>query len=89
MNEKQNYGAEDLAGDLERFGEEIANDTERTIDETHPRNFRREDWTAMLEAIKAMREKLDTMEEIIERAATEAEEFDEETAEDRYETYWE
>ena len=52
MNEKQNYGAEDLAGDLERFGEEIANDTERTIDETHPRNFRREDWTAMLEAVQ-------------------------------------
>ena len=39
-------------------------------------------------AIKAMREKLDAMEEMIDRAETAAEEYDEETSEDRYETYW-
>ena len=35
-----------------------------------------------------MREKLDAMEEMIDRAETEAGEYDEETAEGRYETYW-
>ena len=35
-----------------------------------------------------MREKLDAMEEMIDRAETEADEYDEETAEDRYESYW-
>ena len=88
MSKNQNYGANDIAGDLQRLGEEIANDTERTLGETHPRDFAHDDWTAMREAIKSMREKLDAMEEMIDRAETEAEEYDEETAEDRYETYW-
>ena len=43
----------------------------------------------MREAIKAMRERLDEMEEMIDRAASEADGYDEETAEDRYESYWE
>ena len=88
MNNRENYEARDIAGDLERLGEEIATDTERTLDETHPREFRHEDWEAMREAIRTMREKLDAMEEMIDRAETEADEYDEETAEDRYETYW-
>ena len=66
MSEKTNYGAAEIAEDLENLGEEIATDT----------------------AIKSMRGKLDEMEEMIDRAETEADEYDEETAEDRYETYW-
>ena len=88
MSGKTGYRPEDIAGDLENLGEEIAMDTERTLDETHPSNFRHEDWVAMREAIKAMREKLDAMEEMIDRAEREAEDFDEASAEDRYETYW-
>lgn len=88
MSEKTNYGAAEIAEDLKSLGDEIATDTERTLDETHPREFRHEDWEAMREAIRTMREKLDEMEEMIDRAETEADEYDEETAEDRYETYW-
>ena len=88
MSEKTNYGAAEIAEDLENLGEEIATDTELTLDETHPRDFRHEEWEALREAIKAMREKLDEMEEMIDRAASEADEYDEETAEDRYESYW-
>ena len=88
MSKKETYGAQAIAEDLENLGEEIATDTGRTLDETHPRDFRHEDWEAMREAIKAMRERLDEMEEMIDRAETEADEYDEETAEDRYETYW-
>ena len=88
MSEKTNYGAAEIAEDLENLGEEIATDTERTLDETHPREFDFDEWAKMREAIKAMREKLDEMEEMIDRAETEADEYDEETAEDRYETYW-
>ena len=89
MSKKQNYGAAEIAEDLENLGEEIATDTERTLDETHPREFRHEDWEAMREAIRTMRAKLDEMEEMIDRAASEADGYDEEAEEDRYETYWE
>ena len=89
MSEKTNYGAAEIAEDLENLGEEIATDTERTLDETHPREFRHEDWEAMREAIRTMRAKLDEMEEMIDRAASEADGYDEEAEEDRYETYWE
>ena len=88
MTNERTYRAADIAEDLSNLGDEIANDTERTLDETHPREFRHEDWEAMREAIRTMREKLDEMEEMIDRAETEADEYDEETAEDRYETYW-
>ena len=88
MTNEKTYRAADIAEDLSNLGDEIANDTERTLDETNPRDFRHEDWEAMREAIKAMREKLDAMEEMIDRAETAAEEYDEETSEDRYETYW-
>jgi len=70
------------------IGEEIATDTEMTLGETKPQDFDHDDWKILREAIKSMREKLDAMEEMIERAETEADEYDEETAEDRYETYW-
>jgi cob(I)alamin adenosyltransferase len=88
MTNEKTYRAADIAEDLSNLGDEIANDTERTLDETNPRDFRHEDWEAMREAIKAMRERLDEMEEMIDRAETEADEYDEETSEDRYETYW-
>ena len=88
MANEKTYRAADIAEDLSNLGDEIANDTERTLDETNPRDFRHEDWEAMREAIKAMRERLDEMEDMIDRAETEAESYDEETAEDRYETYW-
>ena len=88
MSEKTNYGAAEIAEDLENLGEEIATDTERTLDETHPREFRHEDWEAMREAIRTMRAKLDEMEEMIDRAASEADGYDEEAEEDRYETSW-
>lgn len=89
MSEKTNYGAAEIAEDLENLGDEIATDTERTLDEMHPREFRHEDWEAMREAIRTMRAKLDEMEEMIDRAASEADGYDEEAEEDRYETYWE
>ena len=88
MSEKTNYGAAEIAEDLNNLGDEIATDTELTLDETHPRDFDFDEWAKMREAIKAMREKLDAMEEMIDRAETEADEYDEETAEDRYESYW-
>jgi len=62
MNTTTTYGAQAIAEDLENLGEEIATDTERTLDE---------------------------MEEMIDRAASEADGYDEEAEEDRYETYWE
>ncbi len=89
MESTRTYGAEAIAEDLKNLGEEIATDTERTLDETHPREFRHEDWEAMREAIRTMRAKLDEMEEMIDRAASEADGYDEEAEEDRYETYWE
>ena len=89
MTNEKTYRAADIAEDLSNLGDEIANDTERTLDETNPRDFHDEDWEAMREAIKAMRERLDEMEEMIDRAASEADGYDEETAEDRCESYWE
>ena len=88
MTNEKTYRAADIAEDLSNLGDEIANDTERTLDETNPHDFRHEDWEAMREAIKSMRERLDAQEEMSDRAETEADEYDEETAEDRYETYW-
>ena len=88
MSEKETYGAQAIAEDLENLGEEIATDTEMTLTETKPEDFDHDEWKALREAIKAMREKLDAMEEMIDRAETEAEEYDEDAAEDRYETYW-
>ena len=61
MSEKTNYGAAEIAEDLNNIGDEIANDTELTLDETHPRNFDCDEWSKMREAIKAMRARLDEM----------------------------
>ena len=88
MNKEGTYRAQAIAEDLENLGEEIATDTEMTLTETKPEDFDHDEWKALREAIKAMREKLDAMEEMIDRAETAAEEYDEETSEDRYETYW-
>ena len=90
MNTTTTYGAQAIAEDLENLGEEIAMDTERTLDETQPRNFRHEDWETMREAIRAMREKLDEMEAMIDRAASEADAYDADANEgEGYESYWE
>ena len=89
MSKKETYGAQAIAEDLENLGEEIATDAEMTLTETKPEDFDHDEWAALREAIKSMREKLDEMEEMIDRAASEADGYDEEAEEDRYETYWE
>ena len=88
MSKEETYGAQAIAEDLGNLGGELATDTEMTLTETKPEDFDHDDWKVLREAIKSMREKLDAMEEMIDRAETEAEEYDEETAEDRYESYW-
>ena len=89
MSEKTNYGAAEIAEDLENLGEEIATDTELTLDETNPRDFDFDEWAKMREAIKAMRGKLDEMEEMINRAEDAANGYDEDADEgEGYATYW-
>lgn len=89
MNMTTTYGAQAIAEDLENLGEEIATDTERTLDETHPREFDFDEWAKMREAIKAMREKLDEMEEMIDRAEDAANGYDEDADEgEGYESFW-
>ena len=89
MSEKTNYGAAEIAEDLNNLGDEIATDTELTLDETHPRDFDFDEWAKMREAIKAMREKLDEMEEMIDRAEDAANAYDEDTDEgEGYESFW-
>jgi len=89
MSEKTNYGAAEIAEDLNNLGDEIATDTERTLDETHPREFDFDEWAKMREAIKAMREKLDEMEEMIDRAEDAANGYDEDADEgEGYESFW-
>ena len=89
MSEKTNYGAQAIAEDLENLGEEIATDTERTLDEAHPREFDFDEWAKMREAIKAMREKLDEMEEMIDRAEDAANAYDEDADDgEDYESFW-
>ena len=89
MSEKTNYRAAEIAEDLNNLGDEIATDTERTLDETHPREFDFDEWAKMREAIKAMREKLDEMEEMIDRAEDAANGYDEDADEgEGYESFW-
>ena len=89
MSEKTNYGAAEISEDLNNLGEEIATDTERTLDETHPRNFDFDEWAKMREAIKAMRARLDEMEEMIDRAEDAANGYDEDADEgEDYESFW-
>ena len=89
MNTTTNYGAQAIAEDLENLGEEIAADTERTLDETHPREFDFDEWAKMREAIKAMRARLDEMEEMIDRAEDAANDYDEDADEgEDYESFW-
>ena len=89
MNNRDNYEARDIAGDLERLGEEIATDTEATLTETRPQDFDHDDWKALREAIKAMRARLDEMEEMIDRAEDAANDYDEDADEgEDYESFW-
>ena len=89
MSEKTNYGAAEIAEDLENLGEEIATDTEATLTETRPQDFDHDDWKALRDAIKSMREKLDEMEEMIDRAEDAANGYDEVADEgEGYESFW-
>ena len=80
------YDANDIAEDLKNNIEEIAGDTEMTLNETNPADFKPEDWEAMRDAIKEARRTLRELQEQIDRKQIEAEEFDADDA--RYETSW-
>ena len=82
------YDADDIAEDLKNTIEEIAADTELTIDETKPEDFKAEDGEVVRNAIKEARRTLRDLEEQIERKCNEAEDYDYETDENRYATYW-
>ena len=82
------YDADDIAEDLKNTIEEIAADTEVTIDETKPEDFKAEDWEVLRNAIKEARRTLRDLEEQIERKGREAEDYEYETDENRYATYW-
>ena len=59
MSEKETYGAQAIAEDLENLGEEIATDTEMTLTETKPEDFDHDEWKALREAIKSEIQKKD------------------------------
>ena len=82
------YDANDIAEDLKNNIEEIAADTEVTLDETRPEDFKPEDWEALRNAIKEARRTLRDLEEQIERKGREAEDYDPEADEERYAPYW-
>ncbi len=82
----QSYSANDIAEDLKNNIEEIAADTELTLDETRPEDFKPEDWEGVRNAIKEARRTLRELQEQIDRKQIEAEEFDADDA--RYETSW-
>ena len=82
------YDANDIAEDLKNNIEEIAGDAELTLDETKPEDFKAEDWEGLRNAIKEARRTLRDLEEQIERKEAEAEDYDPETDENRYATYW-
>ena len=80
------YDANDIAEDLKNNIEEIAGDTELTLDETKPEDFKADDWEGLRNAIKEARRTLRELQEQIDRKQIEAEEFDADDA--RYETSW-
>ena len=82
------YDADDIAEDLKNNIEEIAADTEGTLDEISPEDFKAEDWEVLRNAIKEARRTLRDLEEQIERKCHEAEDYDLEMDENRYATYW-
>ena len=83
------YDADDIAEDLKNNIEEIAADTEGTLDETSPEDFKAEDWEVLRNAIKEARANLDAMEDALNEKQNEADEYDPETDENRYATWWE
>ena len=84
----QSYSANDIAEDLKNNIEEIAGDTELTLDETRPEDFKAEEWEGLRNAIKEARRTLRDLEERIERKGREAEDYDREADENRYASYW-
>ena len=90
MNDKtQQCGAEDLAQDIRNNAEEAATDLEAILGETKPEDFNGDDWECVREAIKAARANLDAMEDALDEKQSEADEYDPETDENRYATWWE
>ena len=87
-NNTTTYDANDIAQDLKTNVEEIAMATEMTLDETRPEEFKSDDWTALREAVKEAKRLLEEIEEMIDRHETEAENYDREADENRYETWW-
>ena len=87
-NKNTTYDANDIVQDLKNNVEEIATATEMTLDETRPEEFKSDDWTALREAVKEAKRLLEDIEEMIDRHETEAENYDRETDENRYETWW-
>ena len=86
-NNTTTYDANDIAQDLKTNVEEIVMATEMTLDETRPEEFKSDDWTALREAVKEAKRLLEEIEEMIDRHETEAENYDRETDENRYETW--
>ena len=85
----QQCGAEDFAADIRNNAEEVATDLEATLGEIKPEDYRGDDWECVREAIKAARANLDAMEDALNEKQAEADEYDPETDESRYATWWE
>lgn len=82
------YAANDLADDLKNAVEEIATDTEDTLDAIKPSDFDGFEWEAMRQAIREARESLDALERTIDLKQIEADNAEREDAREEYESYW-
>ena len=80
--------ADDIVKALVAVTKEIAGDTELTLDETKPEDFKAEDWETLRNALKEARRTLRDLEERIDRKEREAEDYDREADENRYASYW-
>ena len=90
MNDKtQQCGAEDLAQDIKNNAVEAATELEAILGETKPEDYRGDDWECVREAIKEARANLDAIEDALNEKQNEADEYDPETDENRYATWWE
>ena len=87
-NPKTNYAPKDIADDLWHLCDELLADTEATLAETKPEDFDADEWGKLREAIADTKKKLAELDEAIERKEAEAEDYDPETDENRYATYW-
>ena len=88
MEKGQNYDANDLVDDIRNNADEVATAVEAILAETRPENFDAAAWEAVAKAAKDARRTLHEIEEMIERKEAEAENYDPEADENRYETWW-